>query len=124
MSLEKQFKDRIDRSCHLTLKQYNIVLSYLNTGIKPPIRTLEDADLLGNLNGGANKSGRFHRLKSIASRLALRPDGALLFASNGKVVIPSSKFVSTIKQAHRGTGEKHLNCSQTLAKVYRILHPL
>lgn len=114
----------MERSCHLTLKQYNIILSYLNTGVKPPIRTLEDADLVGNLNGGVNKSGRYHRLKSIASRLALRPtDGALIFASNGKVVIPSSKFEEVIEKVHQSTVDQHLNASQTLAKVCLILLP-
>ena len=118
MSFDSLNKEKKERSCHLTLKQYNIVVSYLNTGIKPSVRSLEEADLVENLNGGVNKSGRFHRLKSIASRLSLRStDGALLYANNGKVVLPSTKFVQTIKQAHKGTGDKHLNCSQTLAKV-------
>ena len=117
MSFDKN-KDRRERSFHLTIKQYNIIVSFLNTGIKPTIRVLEEADLVENLNGGVSKSGRFHRLKSLASRLSLRPtDGALIYATNGKVVLPSNKFVQTIRQAHRGTGEKHLNCSRTLAKV-------
>ena len=121
MSLDCQTKDRLERSCHLTLKQYNIILSYLNTGIKPPTEALEEADLVTALNGGINKCGKYHRLRSLASRLSLRPtDGALVFASNGKVVIPSSKFVQIIKQAHKSGGEKHLNVTQTLAKVVRL----
>ena len=118
MSLDCQTKDRLERSCHLSIKQYNIILSYLNTGIKPSAQALQEADLLATLNGGVNKCGKYHRLRSLASRLSLRPtDGALVFASNGKVVIPSSKFVQTIKQAHKNGGGKHLNVTQTLAKV-------
>ena len=118
MSSDSQIRDRLDRSCHLSLKQYNIIVSYLNTGIKPSAQALQDADLLTKLNGGVNNSGKYYRLRSLAGRLSLRPtDGALVFASNGKVVIPSSKFVQTIKQAHKSEGSKHLNATQTLAKV-------
>lgn len=110
-----------DRGTTLTLEQYNLIVTFLRFGQKPSKKSLRNAGIFGTLNEGAKSGGKsspIARFRSIAKRLQYRDsDNELVFTSNSKIVLPSSRFDEVIMQAHTSGGKKHWNLAKTMLKV-------